>query len=250
MAVQEIFKRVEVKYIITAQQQQELVRAMQGLMEADQYGETTICNIYYDTPNHRLIRTSMEKPVYKEKLRVRSYGVPEKDGRVFVELKKKYKGVVYKRRVDMSLLESYDFIFFGMCPGKNPQIEKEISYFLKLYKDIRPAMYLSYDRVAYAGVENPELRITFDRNITYREDEVRLEKGSWGSKLTDPDMRIMEIKIPNAMPLWLSAILDEMKIYPGSYSKYGEAYKRVFSKAVEDSRLLTSKEKGKVIDCA
>lgn len=250
MVVQEIFKRVEVKYLVTAQQQEELVRKMEGLMEADNYGLTTICNIYYDTPNHQLIRTSLEKPIYKEKLRIRSYGVPTQDGRVFVELKKKFKGVVYKRRVDMSLLDSYDFVFFGIAPGKNPQIEKEISYFLKLYKDIRPAMYLSYDRIAFAGVTRPELRITFDSNITYRENEVRLEKGVWGKKLLDPDMRIMEIKIPGAMPLWLSAMLDEMNIYPGSFSKYGEAYKRSFKEAQADSRVLKINDKGKVIYCA
>ena len=120
-AVQETFKRVEKKYIITDKQCKELVRRMSDMMEPDKYGETTICNIYYDTPSHRLVRTSMEKPVYKEKLRIRSYGVPGKDSKVFVELKKKYKGVVYKRRVDMTLDESYEFINFGENPGKNPQ---------------------------------------------------------------------------------------------------------------------------------
>ena len=149
-AIQEIFKRVEKKYIVTDEQQEELVRAMTGRAAADNYGLTTICNIYYDTPDHQLIRTSMEKPVYKEKLRIRSYGVPTKDSKVFVELKKKYKGVVYKRRVDMSLIDSYEFENFGVCPGKNPQIEKEIEYFLNYYHDIGPAMYLSYDRIAFA----------------------------------------------------------------------------------------------------
>ncbi|SEL08172.1 polyphosphate polymerase domain-containing protein [Ruminococcus albus] len=252
-AIQEIFKRVEKKYIVTDEQQEELVRAMTGRAAADNYGLTTICNIYYDTPDHQLIRTSMEKPVYKEKLRIRSYGVPDKDSKVFVELKKKYKGVVYKRRVDMSLIDSYEFVNFGVNPGKNPQIEKEIEYFLKYYRDIAPAMYLSYDRIAFAGVDNPDLRITFDGNITYREDEVRLEKGVWGDKLLDPHTRIMEIKIPGAMPLWLSRLLDDMKIYPGSFSKYGEAYKRVFSEAQDQEkylRLNCENLKGKVNDCA
>lgn len=252
-AAQEIFKRVEKKYIVTDEQQEELVKRMKGKMEADQYGLTTICNIYYDTPDHQLIRTSMEKPVYKEKLRIRSYGVPDKDSKVFVELKKKYKGVVYKRRVDMSLLDSYEFVNFGIPPGKNPQIEKEIMYFLKFYRKISPAMYLSYDRIAYAGVGNPDLRITFDGNITYREEETRLEKGVWGEKLLDPHTRIMEIKIPGAMPVWLSELLDDLKIYPGSFSKYGEAYKRVFSEALDrskDTKLTEINKKGTVNDCA
>ncbi len=252
-AVQEIFKRVEKKYIVTDEQQEELVRVMAGKAAADNYGLTTICNIYYDTPDHQLIRTSMEKPVYKEKLRIRSYGVPDKDSKVFVELKKKYKGVVYKRRVDMSLIDSYEFVNFGVNPGKNPQIEKEIAYFLKYYRDIGPAMYLSYDRIAYAGTDNPDLRITFDGNITYREEETRLEKGVWGDKLLDPHTRIMEIKIPGAMPLWLSFLLDRMKIYPASFSKYGEAFKRVFSEALDPNEYLKlggTKSKGKVNDCA
>lgn len=252
-AVQEIFKRVEKKYIVTDQQQEQLVERMEGKMGADQYGLTTICNIYYDTPDHQLIRTSMEKPVYKEKLRIRSYGVPDKDSKVFVELKKKYMGVVYKRRVDMSLLDSYEFVNFGIPPEKNPQIEKEIMYFLKYYRRVGPAMYLSYDRIAYAGVGNPDLRITFDGNITYREEETRLEKGVWGEKLLDPHMRIMEIKIPGAMPLWLSALLDELKIFPTSFSKYGEAYKRVFSHALDqngDHELTEINSKGTVNDRA
>ena len=252
-AIQEIFKRVEKKYIVTDEQQEELVRAMTGRAAADNYGLTTICNIYYDTPDHQLIRTSMEKPVYKEKLRIRSYGVPTKDSKVFVELKKKYKGVVYKRRVDMSLIDSNEFVNFGVCPGKNPQIEKEIEYFLNYYHDIGPAMYLSYDRIAFAGVDNPDLRITFDGNITYREEEVRLEKGVWGEKLLDPHTRIMEIKIPGAMPLWLSHLLDDMKIYPGSFSKYGEAYKKVFCEALDQEKYLKLNRenvKGKVNDCA
>lgn len=252
-AVQEIFKRVEKKYIVTDKQADELIKRMKGKMEADQYGLTTICNIYYDTPDHQLIRTSMEKPVYKEKLRIRSYGIPDKDSKVFVELKKKYKGVVYKRRVDMSLIDSYEFVNFGVAPGKNLQIEKEIMYFLKFYRDVGPAMYLSYDRIAFAGVGNPDLRITFDGNITYREEETRLEKGVWGEKLLDEHTRIMEIKIPGSMPMWLSGLLDELKIYPGSFSKYGEAYKRVFSKALDQDDYLNMTEitkKGTVNDCA
>ena len=251
-AIQEVFRRVEKKYIISAAQCDELVKRMNGMMAADDYGLTTICNIYYDTPDHRIIRTSMEKPVYKEKLRVRSYGVPGADSKVFVELKKKYKGVVYKRRVDMTLLQSYRFLNFGLCPDKNKQIEKEIQYFLKFYGKVEPAMYLSYDRIAYAGTQDPELRITFDSNITYREDEPRLEKGVRGRKLLADDVRIMEIKIPNAMPLWLSGLLDDMKIYPGSFSKYGEAYKQVFSEAYDhgSDNYNAYETKGKVIICA
>lgn len=239
--VQSVFKRVEKKYMVNETQYHKLMQRFEGRMQVDKYGKTTICNIYYDTPSHQLIRNSLEKPVYKEKLRVRSYGTPDEDGRVFVELKKKYKGVVYKRRVDMTLAQSRSFMRGAGAPSVNPQIENEISYFLDFYKGIAPAMFLSYERIALCGVKNPDLRVTFDSRITYREEELSLEKGVWGKQLLEPGHMIMEIKIPGAMPLWLSEILDELKIFPTTFSKYGTAYMR------ECKNELKS---GKVIDCA
>lgn len=210
-------------------------------MQTDKYGKTDILNIYYDTPNNQLVRTSMEKPVYKEKLRVRSYGVPTKEDTVFVELKKKYKGTVYKRRVGMTLEQSEKFICGKEFPHNNPQIEREISYFLTFYKDIAPAMFLSYERTAMFCTENPALRITFDSSIIYRRQQLDLSKGIFGEKLLEPGVRIMEIKIPNAMPLWLCDILDELKIYTCSYSKYASAYVNELSKKSTER---------KVTDCA
>ena len=203
--------------------------------------KSTICNIYYDTPSHQLVRNSIEKPVYKEKLRVRSYGVPNNEDMVFVELKKKYKGVVYKRRIEMTLAQTRDFFAGKEVPHNNPQIENELKYFLKFYEGIAPAMYLSYDRLAYCGAEDPSLRLTFDTHILYREEQKELDKGIWGKELLPAGVRVMEIKIPNAMPLWLSAILDKLEIYPASFSKYGTAYLNEFSEKIH---------KGKVISCA
>ena len=158
------------------------------------------------------MRNSIEKPVYKEKLRVRSYGVPNDEDMVFVELKKKYKGVVYKRRIEMTLAQTRDFFAGKDVPHDNPQIENELKYFLKFYEGIAPAMYLSYDRLAYCGAEDPSLRLTYDTHILYREEQKELDKGIWGKELLPAGMRVMEIKIPNAVPLWLSAILDELEI--------------------------------------
>ncbi|MBO5449540.1 MAG: polyphosphate polymerase domain-containing protein [Ruminococcus sp.] len=240
-AVQQVFKRVEKKYIIDDKTYSKLMDRLNGHMQVDRYGETVVRNIYYDTPDHRLIRASLEKPVYKEKLRVRSYGVPNRDSKVFVELKKKYKGVVYKRRIDMSLAHSDRFISGEYSPEKNHQIENEIRYFLKYYKGIAPAMFLSYHRIALYGTENPELRLTFDWDITYREEELELDGGEWGKKLMSDGIKVMEIKIPGAMPLWLSDILDELKIFPASFSKYGEAYKKEY---------FNKSKQGKVNCCA
>ena len=241
MAYQDVFKRVEKKYLIDEEKYNQLFDRIKDYITPDRYGESTICNIYYDTPDHRLIRRSLEKPVYKEKFRVRSYGVPTMEDEVFVELKKKFKGVVFKRRAGMTLAQTKDFIGRGKLFGNHHQIKKEIKYFLNYYPDVAPAMYLSYDRTAFYATNNPELRITFDTNITYREEELSLEKGVWGTKLLNRGERVLEIKIPGSMPVWLAEILADLKIYPTSFSKYGRAYLQT---------LENKFKKQKVNDCA
>lgn len=223
-SIQMTFKRYEMKYLFDETKYRRLLRKLEGKLVADEYGNTTICNIYYDTPDSRLIRTSLEKPVYKEKLRLRSYGTPGRDGTVYLELKKKYKGVVYKRRETMVLDEAVRYLEQGQTPGFDSQILHEIDWFLDYYQSIHPAMHISYDRIAMYGVENPGLRVTFDTNILWREEELDLKKGSWGQSLLQPGQRLMEIKIAEAMPVWLSDILDECAIFPVSFSKYGRAY--------------------------
>ncbi len=221
---QETFKRVEKKYLLDGEKYSALIGRLAEHAKADKYGETLVCSLYFDTADHRMIRRSMEKPIYKEKLRIRSYGVPNEDSLVFLELKKKYKGVVYKRRAVMTLAQAREFVRGGAPPGDNPQIEKELKWFMGYYPGIAPAMYLSYLRTAYEAEKDPGLRITFDRELTYRDSSLELEKGSWGGLLLPEGHRLMEIKIPGAMPLWLSRLLDEMKIYPGTFSKYAAAY--------------------------
>lgn len=252
MAFQTVFKRVEKKYLLDEHQYNELRKRLEGYMTVDEYGETTICNIYYDTPEHLIVRRSMEKPVYKEKLRVRSYGTPRAGGTVFVEIKKKFRSVVYKRRTSMKLEQTDDFNSGRPIGAKDKQIENELRYFLKFYKGIAPAMYLSYDRIAMFGNEDSELRVTFDRNLTFREDDLRLESGSYGRKALPEGVRIMEIKITNAMPLWLSHILDELKIFPASYSKYGSCYEIVERERREnsDKKQKNIEKKEKVTHCA
>ena len=226
----EVFKRTEQKYLLDEKTYRRLRQLLEGRAQVDRYGKSTICNIYYDTPDHKLVRRSLEKPLYKEKVRIRSYGTPNKDSTVFVELKKKFEGIVYKRRVDMTLEQSNDFARGGSLPMKNPQIEKELAYCFSLYDGLAPAMFLSYDRVALYGTEDPEVRITFDSNIIYREKALDLSKGVWGKKLLENGERIMEIKIAGPMPMWLVRILDELKVYPTSFSKYGSAYQREVNK--------------------
>lgn len=221
---QDTFKRYEVKYLISEKKYKMLRKELQDKLKVDSYGDSTICNIYFDTPDHLLIRTSLEKPIYKEKLRLRSYGTPQEGDKVFVEIKKKYKGIVYKRREKMELHAAEKYLY-DMVPASKPsQITREIDWFLKFYQDLIPAMYISYNRIAMYGVEDSALRVTFDSNILWREEALWLSAGIWGNKLLEEGQRLMEIKIPGTMPLWLSHTLDQLEIYPTSFSKYGNGY--------------------------
>ena len=245
MAVfQYTFRRFEIKFLITEEQYEALMTRLEGKMVDDRYAHSLINNIYYDTPDFLLIRRSLEKPVYKEKLRLRAYGVPKEDGSFFIEIKKKYQGVVYKRRILAPLSQSVDFLS-GKAPCPDPldpsgdggpepqQIRKELTYFRDFYPGLAPAMFISYERYSLASPTDSILRITFDRNITWRTTDLDLSHGVYGERLPLEGMVLMEVKIPEAMPLWLSHIFDELKISHVSFSKYGRAY----LKALEDKTI-------------
>lgn len=224
MSYQNTFKRYELKYLLTGRQKEIIQEAMENYMKADDFGRSTICNIYFDTSDFLLIRRSMEKPVYKEKLRLRSYGRAKADGTVFVELKKKYKSVVYKRRVHTTEREAMEYLCKGKSLSERNQITEEIDYAFALYKDLQPAVYLSYEREAFYGKEDRELRITFDEDILWRNENLSLCAEVYGEPILEPGYTLMEVKIAGAMPLWLVKLLSENHIYKTSFSKYGCAY--------------------------
>ncbi|MBR0598362.1 polyphosphate polymerase domain-containing protein [Sinanaerobacter chloroacetimidivorans] len=221
---QDNFQRYEKKYMLSKEQHQDFMTQLKGAVTKDDYGLHTIGNIYFDTENYDLIRTSIEKPIYKEKLRLRSYGVPKREDKVFVEIKKKFKGVVYKRRAALSLGAAHRYLLLGEKPEKSNQILQEIDWFMKMYQP-DPKVFIAYDRTAFFGNDDPNLRITFDENIRFRESCLDLSKGNWGEPLLNSGKTLMEIKIPGVMPLWLSHILADLEIFPTSYSKYGTCYK-------------------------
>ncbi len=224
MAFTYIFQRVEKKYMLTREQYEYLINAISPYMAPDQYGETEIRNIYFDNADNELIETSLLKPTYKEKLRLRSYGVPKMDSTVFFEIKKKYRGIVYKRRISMKLKEAYAYIDGGKLPESiEGNIPTEIDYMMNRYS-LTPKAFISYKRVAWTCENDPDLRITFDRDITSRYDDTRLESTADGHKILPKDTVLMEIKIPGAMPLWLAHILSEKNIFPHSFSKFGTAH--------------------------
>lgn len=228
--IQYVFKRKEKKYLLNKEQYDRLLEVILCHMKLDEFGLHTICNLYLDTGDFRLIRKSLERPVYKEKIRLRSYGIPTEDSEVFLELKKKYKGVVYKRRVEMSLREAENYFEKGEAPCDS-QVMKEIDYFMKFYERPKPKVYIAYDRMAYYSEEDENFRITFDTNIRSRFDDLSLESGDSGEELLEKDIYLMEVKAVGAMPKWMVVAMDELKIYPTSFSKYGTIYtKKVMTK--------------------
>ena len=223
MSDQMIFKRHEIKYMITLEQLELIKREFEKHMIADEHGESTICSLYFDTPSFQLIRRSIEHPVYKEKLRLRSYGVAHADTKVFVELKKKYKKVVYKRRVTLTEKDAMRYLLEGEI-DKRTQITDEIDYFKEFYPGIAPAMLLMYKREAYYSKEDRDFRVTFDRDVLWRDYDLSLDKGIYGRQILEPNQILMEVKTKDAIPLWMTKILTENHIYKKSFSKYGTAY--------------------------
>lgn len=224
MAYQNIFKRYELKYLLTKSQKDRIVNEMKQYMKPDEYGKSTICNIYFDTSDHILIRRSLEKKVYKEKLRVRSYGPTHPTGEVFVELKKKYRSVVYKRRICLSEQEAMNYLCQREGLSIQNQITHEIDYACQFYQNIQPSMYIAYQREAFYGLNDHDLRITFDENVLWRDYDLSLQSDVYGEAILKDDLVLMEVKIAKAMPLWLTKLLSDNKLYKTSFSKYGNAY--------------------------
>ncbi|MBQ6431130.1 MAG: polyphosphate polymerase domain-containing protein [Oscillospiraceae bacterium] len=222
--LQSCFKRYEEKYLLTKTQYLAVRLGMSAYMKPDEHSNYSISNIYYDTERYDLIRASLEKPVYKEKLRLRSYGVPGARDNVFVEIKKKFDGVVYKRRVTMPMRYAAEWLD-GAAANDGSQIGREIDWFLRIYRP-EPKVMIAYDREAYAAVNGGELRITFDTALRARENDLDLRFGDHGVPLLPDDRIVMEIKIPGAAPLWLSKLLSENRIFSTRFSKYGTYYQQ------------------------
>lgn len=221
--IQTVFNRVEKKYLLSKLQAERLIKKISENVKPGEYPYSKICNIYFDTKNSELIRKSIEKPVYKEKIRLRSYGIPNENDKVFLEIKKKFEGVVTKRRIAIPLNSVYSYLENGILPNSNKQIFNELDYCFKKY-NLEPSMYISYERYSYAGKEDENFRITFDTNITSRDYDLKLDKGDYGLKLFGKDTYLMEVKALGSMPLWFTKALSELKIYPVSFSKYGKIY--------------------------
>ena len=223
MAYETVFKRYELKYTLTLRQKAQLLEVMAPHMALDQYGRTTIRNLYYDTDDYRLIRHSLEKPVYKEKLRLRSYSKVSQTDPVFVELKKKYDAVVYKRRLSLPYGDALSWLG-GDPPPRDTQIAREIDYFLHYYPSLHPTVCLSYEREAY---RSGDFRVTFDENLLARTTDLTLDADPYGISLLPEEQVLLELKCNGGIPLWMTHFLTENHIYKTPFSKYGMAYQRL-----------------------
>lgn len=240
MKIQTVFKRYELKYMLTEEDLDCIKAVIAERMLPDEYGNTVIRNLYFDTASYRLIRRSIDKPPYKEKLRIRSYHRTEPTDTVFVELKKKYKHVVYKRRLPLEEADATRWLSGEPFCGKSSQISREIDYFLNFYGELRPRVFLSYEREAYYGREEGDLRITFDRNVLARLTDLTLDSEVYGEPLLCEGRILMEVKCAGGLPLWLTHVLSERKIYKTSFSKYGTAYEKLIYPTL--SGKITDKE--------
>ena len=225
MAFQTVFKRYELKYMLTSEQKERVLASMKPYMKLDKYGRTTIRNLYFDTDTYLLIRRSIEKPVYKEKLRIRSYSKANADSTVFVELKKKYKHVVYKRRMHLTENEAMKWLSGEKHTEKHTQISNEIDYFMEHYGTLHPTVFLSYEREAYYSNGGGDFRVTFDDNILCRGEDLSLQSDAYGTSILPEGKVLMEIKCSGGIPLWMTEVLSKEKIYKTSFSKYGTAYR-------------------------
>ncbi len=234
MTYQATFQRYEVKYLLTPQQKEAILLAMKPYMKLDSYGRTVIRNIYFDTDSFRLIRRSLEKPAYKEKLRVRSYQTAAAEDPVFVELKKKYKAVVYKRRLTLPEAEAMNSFRDGLPLPVRSQIAEEIEYFRSYYEGLHPTVFLSYEREAFYSPDDEDFRITMDENILYREYDLSLGSEAYGMPLLEEGQTLMEIKTAGGLPLWMSHELNRLRVFQTSFSKYGMAYRQMMKKSQTD----------------
>ena len=248
MGYQAVFKRYEIKYMVTAEQKTRILKAMEPYMEMDRFGRSTVRNIYFDTDDFVLARHSIVRPDFKEKLRIRSYSEADADSTVFVELKRKFDGIVYKRRVGLRETDAMRWMAGSKDPSithnlsaVSPQVTSEIEYFKSMYCGLKPVIYLSYDREAYrmkngtpADAGGPDFRVTFDSNTRCRESDLTLRSEAYGKPMLKEGMFLMELKCPGAIPMWMTKILSAEKIYKTSFSKYGTAYCNFMNESPEE----------------
>lgn len=248
MAYTALFQRHELKYLVDLSQYAALREALAARMEPDCWPHSSVYSLYFDTPDLVLARRSAEKPAYKEKLRLRSYGAASGESPVFAELKKKYRGQVYKRRLQTGCSQAMAWLCGQSAAPDSSPIAQEIDRFLSFYGTLAPALLVSYERDSLRACHpsglgdaqsladplahdpsSPELRITFDRSLQASSTALSLEPAPLGIELLPSSQVLMEVKCAQAIPLWLSRIFSALRLYPASFSKYGHAWRQILA---------------------
>ena len=243
-----VMKRYELKYLLNKSQLSYFTDQINQYMKVDKYGLTSIASIYFDTPDYRLITKSIEKPKYKEKLRLRGYGLVMPEKLTFLEVKRKCEGIVYKRRIALTEAEAFNLITNKETKEKD-QISRELEAFMDTYRNLEPKYMIIYDRLAYYQ-DNSDLRITIDMNPRYRTNDLNLRTSMKGIPLIEEGGAILEVKVQHSVPTWLSAILSKGRIYQTSFSKVGTAHKEEMRKRLKDKtdilNILKTETKGEM----
>lgn len=231
-----VIDRIEKKYLITSKQKEAFLKQIAENMEKDGYFISEVFNLYFDTDNYDLIIQSIDQPVFKEKLRARSYGGYD---RVFLEIKTKLRGKEYnvghKRRI---MITHKDFEQFALRKktlaelsqravetADDLQIAKEVDYLVERF-DLKPKIMVAYDRESYKGEDG--LRITFDENLRYRTTNLKFNRPKRGKMYFEGERNIiMEVKAHGVLPLWLVRTMSEQKAFPQQFSKVGKIYTKI-----------------------
>ncbi|PPA70267.1 polyphosphate polymerase domain-containing protein [Jeotgalibacillus proteolyticus] len=227
---QEIFKRYEIKYLIPFKQYLSLREKLLPYMTFDTYGNPegkyNIVSLYYDSDDYSIYYETRNKLRFRQKLRLRIYDQADLNSTAFFEIKQKFKNVVNKRRTSIPLNEAYalsdldyDDIDFAAFNASNPQILKEAMHFKQLYQ-LKPEVVVSYDRQAFSGIYEKDLRVTFDYNLMCRNHDLSIENGPQGLNFVDPGMVVLEVKVSETVPFWLARLLSEFDCSKQSVSKF------------------------------
>lgn len=232
----DVFRRKELKFILDSRQRERVEQELAKRMVPDQYGRSTVCSLYYDTDDFRLIRHSLAKPVYKEKLRLRSYGQLAPEGKAFLEMKKKFKGIVYKRRVKVTQSQAFDFMQRQAALPRDGQIARELLYFRDFYPKLTPKVCICYERLAWADPDGKGFRVTVDWDIRYRTDHLDLTMPTEGERLLPGELSLLEVKAAGGIPLWMMELLSREGIRKQSFSKYGRVYQKLLRDKLVESR--------------
>lgn len=229
----EVFSRYELKFGINSKQYGAVLNEIEGRMTSDAHSRGgayyTISNIYYDTPDNRLISAALNHDGdYRYKLRLRTYDPSQQTA--FLEIKKKFRGLTGKRRTAMYIDDVNPMLIQGVFPKAQPFMNMQVTnelYRIGRVLTLEPKAVISYDRRAYFGTGSEgDLRITFDRGIRARRSGLDLRLGSGGEPLTDPDFYIMEVKVEHGVPMWVAKMLSDNEIRRIKFSKYGTEYKK------------------------